>query len=112
MVRWPMAQVWKVRAPGLGRAPRKPRLTYARWLALGAFAGGLVGVGTSYLAYTGRQHSAAAFGIASGMVGAIVGALQVLAIAQAEEALAKQSVTDSSVVTVYPAGTTLSGLWW
>lgn len=120
-----MAQIWRIRLPppaGLGQTPlltpairprRRPRLTYARWLALGAFAGGMVGVFTSYLAYTGRQHSAAALGIASGMVGAIVGAAQVLAIAEAEEALAAEATADSTIVTVEDpmARGTLAGLW-
>jgi hypothetical protein len=107
------------RGPQLGqlavdpRPARRPLLTYARWLALGAFAGGMVGVATSYLAYTGRQNAAAALGIASGMVGAVVGAVQVLAIAEAEQSMLEQPVAEDSVIVTLDDPTTgATGLWW
>lgn len=101
------------------RVPQQPRLTRSRWLALGALAGGMFGVATTYLAYTGRQQAAAALAIAGGVVGAVVGAAQVLAITEAEQRAETLEVEETPILVVVrrdptadPGPTTLSGLWW
>lgn len=56
------------------------RQRLGRTLALGTLAGGTIAVTTSFLYATGRHRGAAALGIATGIVGTILGALEVLSL--------------------------------
>ena len=56
------------------------RQRLGRTLALGTLAGGTIAVTTSFLYATGRHRGAAALGIATGIVGTVLGALEVLSL--------------------------------
>lgn len=56
------------------------RQRIGRVLALGTLAGGTIAVTTSFLYATGRHREAAALGIATGIVGTVLGALEVLSL--------------------------------
>jgi hypothetical protein len=56
--------------------PVDAQLRLARTLAAGAFVGGLLATTTTYLAFTGRQRSAAVLGVSVGIAGAVFGGVQ------------------------------------
>jgi hypothetical protein len=58
------------------------RLRVARSLAIGTLVGGGLAVATTVMAFTGHRKGAAVLGVATGVVGSILGALQFSAIYQ------------------------------
>ena len=58
------------------------RLRVARGLAVGTLIGGALAVATTVMAFTGHRKGAAVLGVATGVVGSILGALQFSAIYQ------------------------------